>query len=325
MVNTSYVVAAGLNGGQQLTGGIGSDDKMIINGTTSSDNGNSLVVLQNFPGGNVSIGSTTPANTGRLYIDSGARSNYVHFVNDATGKTSGNGFLVGLNSDGWSTIKTYENERIEFGTNNLIRGVMAANGNFGWGTETPVMKMEIGSSSSDDLFNLTSTRNVGSANIGPTLHLNRGVANARTGDQLNIVDAYSDSTTTMNGVQSQIKHISTITTHTTRSSALSFWTMASGTLAERMSINATGLKIGTIVVNDTYFRPQKCGATASVANAGTITHAWGATPTYVLVTGTNRSQNYAVTAKSSTTFTMEIGNSATLGNGAADTIYWCVG
>ena len=70
---------------------------------------------------------------------------------------------------------------------------------------------------------------------------------------------------------------------------------------------------------------QKCGATASVTDGGTITHGFGTTPNYALVSGTNSSQIEAVTAKGAITITVSIKKASTLAVGASDTISWCVG
>ena len=70
---------------------------------------------------------------------------------------------------------------------------------------------------------------------------------------------------------------------------------------------------------------QKCGATASVADGGTITHTFGATPTYVLATGTVASEGIAVTAKNATTATLAIKKYTTGAAGTTQTVYWCVG
>jgi len=70
---------------------------------------------------------------------------------------------------------------------------------------------------------------------------------------------------------------------------------------------------------------QKCGATASVADGGTITHTFGATPTYILTTGTVANNVIDVTATGSTTFTVAIKLGSTGAAGTTQTIYWCVG
>jgi hypothetical protein len=46
MVNTSYVVAAGLNGGQTINGGLGANEDLILNGTSSATKTSSDVLIQ---------------------------------------------------------------------------------------------------------------------------------------------------------------------------------------------------------------------------------------------------------------------------------------
>jgi hypothetical protein len=89
---------------------------------------------------------------------------------------------------------------------------------------------------------------------------------------------------------------------------------------ERNNITANNVSIKSYVD-----AKQKCGATANVADGGTITHGFGTTPTYALVTGTNTSQTEHVTTLGAVTFTVGIKKSSTLAVGKADTIYWCVG
>ena len=64
----------------------------------------------------------------------------------------------------------------------------------------------------------------------------------------------------------------------------------------------------------------KRGAT-SVSDTSTVTHGCGTTPTSVILTGSNASQIYAVTSKSSTTFTVAI-KSRTGATGVTDTVNW---
>ena len=70
---------------------------------------------------------------------------------------------------------------------------------------------------------------------------------------------------------------------------------------------------------------SKCGAATSISNGSTITHGFGAIPTWAMVTGTNLSQDYGVVARGATTITVYVRNQTAGRNGAADTVYWCVG
>lgn len=68
---------------------------------------------------------------------------------------------------------------------------------------------------------------------------------------------------------------------------------------------------------------EKRGATASVADGGTITHGLGATPAVVTAVGSVAGEIVSVTAKSSTTFTVAIKKHDGTA-GTAQTIYWAV-
>lgn len=61
---------------------------------------------------------------------------------------------------------------------------------------------------------------------------------------------------------------------------------------------------------------------SSVSNGGTIAHGCGTTPTACVLTGTNISQTYAVTAKGTTTITVGIGSAKTGNTGVTDTVNW---
>jgi len=63
----------------------------------------------------------------------------------------------------------------------------------------------------------------------------------------------------------------------------------------------------------------------TITESRTITHTFGATPTYVLATGTVASEGIAVTAKNATTATLAIKKYTTGAVGTTQTVYWCVG
>lgn len=69
------------------------------------------------------------------------------------------------------------------------------------------------------------------------------------------------------------------------------------------------------------FAGLKRGAT-SVSDGGTITHGCGTTPTSVVVIGSVANEILAVTAKSSTTFTVAIKKRSTGSAGTTQTVYW---
>jgi hypothetical protein len=91
----------------------------------------------------------------------------------------------------------------------------------------------------------------------------------------------------------------------------------------RMVLGTDGATGGGTGVNHRPGVYTKNGATASVADGGTITHGLGVAPTVVTAVGSVAGEIVSVTAKSSTTFTVAIkkhdGDA-----GTAQTIYWSV-
>lgn len=69
----------------------------------------------------------------------------------------------------------------------------------------------------------------------------------------------------------------------------------------------------------------KAGATATVADGGTITHGYGSTPAWVVAVGSVALNSIAVTAIGATTFTVSIKVDTTGAAGTAQTIYWICG
>jgi hypothetical protein len=67
------------------------------------------------------------------------------------------------------------------------------------------------------------------------------------------------------------------------------------------------------------------GATATVADGGTITHGWYKTPAWVVAVGSVALNSIAVTAIAATTFTVSVKVDTTGAAGTAQTIYWMVG
>jgi parallel beta-helix repeat protein len=78
------------------------------------------------------------------------------------------------------------------------------------------------------------------------------------------------------------------------------------------------------VIANVGYHDRKSGATATVADGGTVTHGLGYEPTWITVNPTVSGEFVSVTAKSSTTFTVAIkkhDNSA----GTTQTLYWQCG
>ena len=85
--------------------------------------------------GNVGIGTTSPARKVHLH-ESTSGNNFISFTNSTTGSTSGDGILVGMDSDESLLITNKENNHIAFATNNTERMRLDSSGRLLVGTTT---------------------------------------------------------------------------------------------------------------------------------------------------------------------------------------------
>ena len=106
---------------------VGSSTKMIITGE-----------------GNVGIGTTSPVD--RLTIYDSDDNVGVYFQTATSGTSTGDGFRVGLNNS-HAFLWNYENTPLAFATNGSQKATILANGNFGIGTSSPSVQLEVANKS----------------------------------------------------------------------------------------------------------------------------------------------------------------------------------
>ena len=85
--------------------------------------------------GLVGIGTTSPARKVHLH-ESTSGNNFISFTNSTTGSTSGDGILVGMDSDESLLITNKENNHIAFATNNTERMRLLAGGGLTFNGDT---------------------------------------------------------------------------------------------------------------------------------------------------------------------------------------------
>jgi hypothetical protein len=118
-------------------------------------------------------------------------------------------------------------------------------GNVGIGTTTTDFRLEVNKGNLDDVLKLVSSRNTGGASI-ISLNHNRGTANVQNGDQVSLLNTYTDSNTTANAIRTYVRHVTVDRTNGTQKSGLSFWTQnSSDTVVEAMRISGGNVGIGT--------------------------------------------------------------------------------
>jgi len=120
------------------------DNRVITgSGTANTLEGEANFV---FDGTNVGIGTSSPNFTLGLHKGS-SDANYIQITNSTTGSGASDGVLVGLGSDEALNVWNYEDEPINFGTNNTTRmtvdndGDVNINGTFGTNSSTAFASM----------------------------------------------------------------------------------------------------------------------------------------------------------------------------------------
>lgn len=105
-------------------------------------NGTTDELALNPYGGNVGIGTTSPAyKVHQAVSDSGV--NYLGFTNSTTGSAATDGLKVGINEYEEALIWNHENSAIRFATNNTQRMAILNSGNVGIGTSSPSEKLHV--------------------------------------------------------------------------------------------------------------------------------------------------------------------------------------
>ena len=115
-------------------------DVPIIQSVNTSDVAQSL--LLNPLGGNVGIGTTTPAVELVVFDSSAASTPRIHLQNNTSGTTATDGFQVALSSSN-GYLWNWENGNIIFGTNGSQKMTILAGGNVGIGYTSPNAKLDI--------------------------------------------------------------------------------------------------------------------------------------------------------------------------------------
>ena len=100
---------------------------------TSTNSSNAVEVARITHGGNVGIGTTSPARTLQVHT-AGANSSYISVTNGNTGSTSSDGIVIGSASDSTAYFWNYENAAMAFATNSTERMRIDSSGNVGIGT-----------------------------------------------------------------------------------------------------------------------------------------------------------------------------------------------
>jgi len=114
--------------------------------------------IGNSTNGNIGLGVETPSEKMVLFLPQASQV-ATQYGNLNTSHGYGNGFIVGIEYNGSGLVWNRENQYIRFGTNNLERMRILANGNVGIGTNNPnVARLQVqGSGTYGGVFRLKNT------------------------------------------------------------------------------------------------------------------------------------------------------------------------
>jgi hypothetical protein len=156
----------GSGSGNGLTMSISNDGLAIISNHEQNDlqfetHGNTAMVLDEF--GRLSVGGLTGFNDNfHLHNRTPGAPCYMRVTNASVGHTESDGLLVGIDDSGHATIYSNENASMWFGTNDLVRMALAANGDLGIGMSAPATDLHVHRNGSNSSFALLTNGTTGS-------------------------------------------------------------------------------------------------------------------------------------------------------------------
>ena len=202
--------------------------------------------------GNVGIGTTSPARKVHLH-ESTSGNNFISFTNSTTGSTSGDGILVGMDSDESLLISNKENNHIALATSNTERMRLDSSG-----------RLLIGKSSTS----LTHKLQVQAATDANAIAIL-----GRAADDIGELNFYeNDGTTKLGDIQYRTTELNI--RHRSEDAEINFATVPSGgSLTDQLTIKANGqVGIGTTApaVNNKLHLRLTDASLASASTASTL-------------------------------------------------------